>query len=158
MESGGVNFGRIADVFQQRTHRIVWCSLATVNRKGRPRTRIMHPIWEGPVGWIATGRWSAKAADLDHNPFVSLSYWDQKQEQVHVDARAYWEEDIDEKRRIWRLFGSLEPPIGYDLATFFGSAEDPDYGLLKIIPWRIELYSLEDIFSRRKPTVWLAEQ
>ena len=152
-----VRFHDIAATFDERTRRIVWCSVATVNRDGRPRTRILHPIWEGEVGWIATGRWSAKAEDIENNPYVSLSYWDQKQEQVHVDARAEWEEDLEEKARIWKYFDTLEPPVGYDLAAFFGSVDDPDFGLLRIRPWRIELYSLEDVFKRRAPTVWTAE-
>ena len=69
-----------------RIKRIVWCSVATVDAKGRPRQRILHPIWEGPVGWIATGRHSHKEKHLAKNPYVSLSYWDQQHQQVYVDA------------------------------------------------------------------------
>jgi hypothetical protein len=36
-----------------------WCNAATVDRKDRPRSRVLHPIWEVidtyPIGWIATG-------------------------------------------------------------------------------------------------------
>ena len=39
-------------------HRIVWCTVATTGADGRPRTRVLHPIWEwdgtGLTGWIAT--------------------------------------------------------------------------------------------------------
>ena len=47
-----------AEAFIRMAHRIVWASVATVEPDGRPRTRILHPIWEwvgdGLVGWIAT--------------------------------------------------------------------------------------------------------
>ena len=46
------------------TDRIVWCTFATVDRSGKPRSRILHPIWEGPTGWIATGRRSHKENTL----------------------------------------------------------------------------------------------
>jgi hypothetical protein len=47
-------FDAIEEEFASRTRRIVWCTVATVDEKGRPRTRILHPIWEGTAGWIAT--------------------------------------------------------------------------------------------------------
>ena len=27
-------------------HEIVWCTLATVDAAGRPRSRVVHPVWE----------------------------------------------------------------------------------------------------------------
>lgn len=149
------SFDEIGEEFARRTRRIIWCTMATVNREGKPRSRILHPIWEGSTGWIATGRYSPKADDIGHNPFVALCFWDQQQEQVYVDARAEWEEDSEERERIWRLFGTLEPPLGYDLGAFWGSPQDPDYGLLKLTPWRIELFSLSDIFRGQQPDVWV---
>ena len=50
------SFGEIEQEFMDRVSSIVWCSVATVDRKGRPRSRILHPICEGATGWIATGR------------------------------------------------------------------------------------------------------
>jgi hypothetical protein len=46
------------EAFITVAHRIVWCTLATVDRRNRPRSRVVHPIWErtpaGPVGWVTT--------------------------------------------------------------------------------------------------------
>jgi general stress protein 26 len=148
------SFDQIAEEFGRRTQRIIWCTLATTNRAGRLRSRIMHPIWEGPVGWIATGRNSAKAREIDKSPYVSLSYWDQQHEQVYVDAHARWEESPAERERIWQLFGSLPPPLGYDLGAFWKTVDDADYGLLKLTPWRIELFALNDLFTGQEPQVW----
>jgi pyridoxine/pyridoxamine 5'-phosphate oxidase len=80
MDVGG--FSEIEAEFEARTRRIVWCTVATVDRQGRPRTRILHPIWEGLTGWVATGRHSLKERHLASNSYVSLSYWDAQQKQV----------------------------------------------------------------------------
>ena len=59
----------IAPAFVAIAHRIVWCTVATVAVDGRPRTRILHPIWEWDgtdlVGWIATGPTPLKVAHLE---------------------------------------------------------------------------------------------
>ena len=60
-------------------HQIVWASVATVDRDGRPRSRILHPYWEWDgtdlIGWIATVPTPVKRAHLDAHPEVSVSYW-----------------------------------------------------------------------------------
>src|SRR5213594_3991377 len=91
------SFEEIQDEFLARVSRIVWCTVATVDRQGRPRTRILHPIWEGTTGWIATGRHTLKTKHLAKNPWVSCSYWDQQHQQVYVDAKAEWVDDPNEK-------------------------------------------------------------
>ncbi len=35
-----------APAFRDMAHRIVWATVATVATDGRPRTRILHPLWE----------------------------------------------------------------------------------------------------------------
>ena len=43
-----MKFEEIAAHFAERTQRIVWCTVATVDRAGRPRTRISIPSGMGP--------------------------------------------------------------------------------------------------------------
>jgi general stress protein 26 len=148
------SFSDIERDFMDRVSRIVWCTVTTVDRHDRPRSRILHPLWEGSAGWIATGRQSHKAKHIAHNPYVSLSYWDPKHEQVYAECRAVWEDSIDEKRRLWDLYKSTPPPLGYDLAMFWKSPDDPTLGLLKLTPWRIELWGLGDMMSGKPPRVW----
>ncbi len=149
------SFDEIAGEFAARTSRIVWCSVATVDARGRPRSRILHPIWQGSTGWIATGRNSFKARHIEKHPYVSLSYWDPQQQQVYVDCRASWEDDPAEKRRLWELYKSTPPPLGYDLAMIWREGpDDATYGLLKLRPWRIELYALSDLIAGREPQIW----
>ena len=50
------DFSELEDKFKAITQRIVWCTVTTVDRQGRPRSRLLHPVWDGTTGWIATGR------------------------------------------------------------------------------------------------------
>jgi general stress protein 26 len=151
------NFSEIAEEFTKRVTRIVWCTVATVDTKDRPRTRLLHPIWEtdgGLVGHIATGRHSLKEKHIARNANVSLAYWDQGQEQVYVDGTARWADDAAEKRRIWDLFKDTPPPYGYDPAMIWpDGVESAEFGVLTLTPRRVELYGLSDLMAGRPPTV-----
>ena len=149
------SFAEIEEEFTARVSRIVWCTVATVDRQGRPRTRILHPIWEGSTGWIATGRHSLKEKHLAANPYLSISYWDQEHQQVYVDAKAEWQDDQAEKLRVWNLYKDTPAPYGYDPAIIWQAGpDDPEYGLLKLTPWRIELYALKDLVTQAEPRIW----
>jgi hypothetical protein len=153
------SFDEIAEEFNRRVARIVWCTVATVDRLGRPRTRILHPIWEGSTGWIGTSRESHKARHLAKNPYVSLSYWDQQQQQIYADCKAEWVDDPAEKQRIWDLYKSTPPPLGYDPAMIPPWAGGPNagvFGVLKLTPWRIELSAMLPPPAFELPRVWRA--
>ena len=150
------SFDDISDDFTERVERIVWCTVTTVDRRGRPRSRILHPIWEGATGWIATGRHSFKEKHLAANPHVSLSYWDQQGGLAYADCRADWEESMSEKRRIWELDKTTPPPLGYDPALFWPGADHNSFGLLKLTPWRIEVHGLREMAQHIPSRVWRA--
>lgn len=135
-------FADIQDEFIEKVHDAVWCAVVTTNSLDRPRSRVLHPIWEGNVGWIATGRQSFKAKHLEHSPYVSVTYMKDPLNPVYVDCVAEWADDDATKQRIWDLFTSTPEPLGYDLSMFFGAVTNPEYGVLKLIPHRIELSSL----------------
>jgi len=130
-------FTEIEAEFIARVHHVVWCNLATVDSLGRPRSRIVHPIWEGPTGWIATHRHSFKNRHLEANPHVSLAYIADIALPVYVDCRATWADDPADKQRVWDLFSAAPPPLGYDPAPFFVAADHPNFGVLRLTPWRI---------------------
>ena len=141
-----VEFADIAEELERRIRRVVWCSAATVDGHDRTRVRVVHPIWEGTTGWITSQRKAPKGQHLAHNPHISLSYLEVLEpwgtEQVYFDCTAAWADDLETKRRFWDLCKSIEPPLGFDPGVMWGSPEDPDFGLLKLTPWRIELASL----------------
>ena len=47
-------FEEIEGEFLARVARVVWCSLATADARDRVRSRVVHPIWEGATGWVAS--------------------------------------------------------------------------------------------------------
>lgn len=132
-------FTELAPEFTKRVQQMVWCSAATVDAQGRPRSRILHPIWEGSVGWITTRRHSFKEGHLAQTPYLSLAYVADAAKPVYADCHAEWMDDVNEKRRIWDLIAATPAPVGFDPAPIYGSAEDPGFGLLRLSPWRIEV-------------------
>jgi hypothetical protein len=149
------SFAEIEDEFIRRVHAMVWCNVATVDARGRPRSRILHPIWEGRTGWIGTRRHSFKEGHLAANPYVSLAYVADVVKPVYVDAVAAWDDSPASKRHVWDLFASAPPPLGYDPAPIFGAVDDPGFGLLKLDPWRI---TLGDVNVDGVTLVWKADR
>jgi hypothetical protein len=133
------DFSEIEEEFLDRIRTTVWCSVATVDSRQRPRSRIMHPIWEGSTGWIGTHRNSYKSRHLERNPYVSLAYIAEIMKPVYVECTAEWVEDPEERRRIWDLFANTPPPVGYDPVPDFISPDHANFGVLKLAPWRITL-------------------
>lgn len=150
-------FAEIESEFIQRVHTMVWCSVATIDTQNRPRSRILHPIWEVqngcPIGWINTYRHSPKSKHLLHNPYVSLAYIANVFQPVYVDCTAEWDDRLESKQRVWQLFCAAPPPLGYDPAPIFHAAGDPNFGILKLTPWRIEL---ADMGSDTPYRIWTA--
>src|SRR5690606_37540391 len=123
----------------------------------RPRSRLLHPRWEGATVYIMTGPQSHKAKHLPQTPYVSVSYWDPKHDTVFAECRAEWVQDGAGTQRVWDLFKHTPEPYGYDPAMFWpDGAGSPGFGVLKLQPWRIELYSLAGLAMRREARVWRA--
>lgn len=134
-------FAHIKDEFLERVQGIVRCTAATVDTRGRPRSRIWHPIWAGRIGRIATNRNTLKTSHLANNPYLSLSYFDPQDpwRPVYIDCHAEWDETPEGKSRTWQMFVRAPAPVGYDPATIWNTPENPDFGVLVLYPWRIEL-------------------
>jgi len=151
------SFDEIAADFDERVKQIVWAMVATVDRRGRPRMRVLHPIWEGTTGWIATNRHSLKEKHLARNADVSLGYWGRGIGLAYADCLAEWDDSIEQKRRIWELFKAAPPPLGYDPGMIWtGGPDDPNFGLLKLTARRIEVHGLQDLIERKPSRVWRA--
>jgi general stress protein 26 len=149
------SFDDIAADFHERVSRIVWATVTTVDRKGRPRSRLLHPLWDGTTGYIMTGPTSHKARHLAGNPYVSVSYWDPKHDTVFAECKSEWVSDGAEKQRVWDLFKSTPEPYGYNPAMFWPDGPtSPAFGVMRLTPWRIELYSLADLAQRKMARVW----
>jgi hypothetical protein len=130
----------IAPAFVEMAHRIVWCTVATTAADGRPRTRILHPIWQWDgaalTGWIATSPLSPKAADLARTPAVSLTYWDATHDTCSADCATVWETTAAERQAGWERFAQGPAPVGYDPSIIPGwdDAASPGFGILRLTP------------------------
>jgi general stress protein 26 len=86
---------------------------------------------------------------------TSFTYWDPVHEQVYVEAKAEWLDNPADKHRVWNLYKNTPPPLGYDPQMIWrAGVEDPELGILKLTPWRIELWSIGQLMQGKPPQVW----
>lgn len=137
--------GQIAPAFVEMAHQIVWASVATVDRQGRPRSRVLHPIWKWDgdqlVGWIATAPTPLKRAHLENTPNVSVNYWSPNHDTCLAECRAEWQADLETRRAVWDKFKNGPEPVGYDPALIpaWTSPEADAFAVLRLEPWRLRV-------------------
>ena len=154
----------VAPAFVEMAHRIVWCSAATVDTKGRPRSRVLHPFWEWDgeslVGWIGTGPTPLKRKHLDASPHISLNYWDTSQDTCVAECATSWHFDDETRTRVWNAYVEAPPPLGYDPSIIPGwtgptcdafAALRLDPWLLRVFPGTLLLEQKGELLSWQKP-------
>ena len=139
-------------------HRIVWCTLATVDGRGRPRSRLVHPVWEltpdGLVGRVCTRATPTKRAHLAHSPFASCSHWDAAHDVAVAECAATWDPDPG---AAWPTFSAPPPPVGFDPAAMFArGTADPQAAVIVLRPWRLRWARAADLAAGRPHSVWRA--
>jgi hypothetical protein len=137
----------VARAFVEMAHRIVWATAATVDRDGRPRSRILHPfwIWDGEqlVGWIATGPTPVKRAHLERSAFMSLNYWAPDHDTCTAECDTTWAFDDETREIVWKLFVEGPAPVGYDPAIIPAWKDgplSPAFAALRVEPWRLRVF------------------
>jgi uncharacterized pyridoxamine 5'-phosphate oxidase family protein len=158
-----VPFAELAEDFLAFTADIVYCTVTTVDPAGRPRSRVMHPIFEvvdgQPRGWAVTDRSPVKTRHLAGNPFVCCSYWSPAQNTVTIDCEARWVEDEKTKQDVWDLFRGTPPPLGWgDLAAYEPEQiHHPLFQPLQLTPWRVQVLRAEQLAANDfRPRTWRA--
>jgi general stress protein 26 len=135
-----------APAFIEMAHRIVWCSAATVDALGRPRSRILHPIWQWDdqdlTGWISTTPTTIKRAHIKNNPFISLNYWSPSQDTCVAECHVSWVLDDETRAHIWNLFLNAPEPLGYDpsIIPAWRSPTSQAFAVLRLTPWRLRVF------------------
>jgi hypothetical protein len=135
-----------APAFVEMAHKIVWASVATVDAQGRPRSRILHPIWQWDskrlVGYIGTSPTPTKRANLHASPFMSLNYWTPAQDTCVAECRAEWVFDDAGRTMIWDLFASAPSPLGYNPAIIpaWTSPTADAFAGIRLTPWRLRVF------------------
>ena len=147
--------------FVDVAHRIVWCNMATVDTKGRPRSRVVHPVWERQdtriTGWVVSRRTQLRLANLRHSAFASCSYWDARHDVAVAECSAEWLTDLQERARVWEFLASPPAPLGWDPSSIFpGGPEDDTAGILRLSPWRLSSRLAPDFAAGRAPLVFRA--
>ena len=138
--------GEVAPAFVEMAHRIVWVSAATVDARGRPRTRILHPLWQWDgvrlVGWICTSPTPTKRAHLKASAYMSLNYWSPSHDTCVAECHATWAFDDETRTTIWNLFLNTPEPIGYN-PRIMPSWETPAcdaFAVIRLDPWRLRVF------------------
>lgn len=145
----------IAPAFVEMAHSIVWSTVATVDPNGRPRTRVLHPIWEWDgsalTGWIATDPTSVKRSHLDAHPHVSLTYWNPQHDTCTADCSVFWELDDDAKRAGWQRFVDGPAPVGYNPSIIpqWTAPEVAQFGILRLEPHRLRVMPGSYMIARK---------
>ena len=135
----------VAPAFVEMAHRIVWCSVATVDPGGLPWTRVLHPYWEWDgrelVGWVATSPTPLKVRHLAAHPYVACAYWEPTHDTCSAECHAEWV-DPGDRARVWQAFVDAPAPVGYDPAIVPAWKDGPDsdaFSALRLRPWRLRV-------------------
>ena len=154
------SFADIAQPFVDMAHKIVWCNVATVDKKGRPRSRILHPLWEYDgtelVGWIMTGQTPIKVAHLQASAHVSCNYWTPEHDTCLAECHAQWVDDDQVKAQVWDKFLNGPAPVGYDPSMIPGweNSQSPGFAVLKMLPWRLRVMPAAAMLTGEGTQVW----
>jgi general stress protein 26 len=142
----------VAPAFVEMAHQIVWCTVATVDTAGKPRTRVLHPVWEWDgtalVGWIATGNGSLKTKHVAREPRVSLTYWAPNQDTISIEADASMHVDDETRVMVWNRFKDAPAPVGYDPAMippWSGGPTSDAFAAMRLDPLAIRLVPQMDV-------------
>jgi len=127
-------------------HSIVWAAAATVDPNGRPRSRVLHPIWEWDgtdlFGWIATVPSPVKKAHLAVHPQMSLNYWAPTHDTCSAECLVEWYLDDDTRAAVWDKFAEAPAPVGYDpriIPQWAGGPTSNEFAALRLTPYRLRV-------------------
>jgi general stress protein 26 len=136
-----------------------YTTMTTVDRQGRPRSRVLIVVWQldgpEPVGWLGTYKTRIKAAHLDKNPHVSTSYWSPRQDALYLDSVARWVDDAQTAAAVWDMYRNGSPKgVGYEPGQFWKGPNDPEFHVLRLAPWRVQVLTARDLVAGRPSRIW----
>jgi hypothetical protein len=135
------DLAQVAPAFVEMAHRIVWATVASVDTRRRPRSRILHPVWiwdgQALTGWIGTRPTPLKRAE-----YMSCSYWAPTHDTCVAECRAELLDDDNTRRQAWELLKTAPPPVGYDPSIVPGweTPTAPAFAALRLRPWRLRVF------------------
>jgi hypothetical protein len=138
----------VAPAFATMANRIIYATMSTVDRRGRPRSRMVHTIWEWDgealTGWVGNMLTPMKQAHLSRSPYASFNYWDGVEAYDTCNAECHAELLTDEqgRREGWERIKATPPPLGYDPAiipVWKDGPDSPAWSVLRLTPWRLRV-------------------
>ncbi|RKS08602.1 general stress protein 26 [Nocardiopsis sp. Huas11] len=160
----GTAFADLRADFDRTVGSVVYATMTTVDTRGRPRSRVLIPVWETegetPTGWLGTFRTPVKAAHLAANPHATFSYWSPAQHTASADVVATWDDDPGVREHVWELYRRGSPPgAGYDPGAYWpGGPTDPGFHVLRLEPWRIQVLRAHELVTGRPPRIWRSDR
>ena len=145
---------QVAPAFVEMAHEIVWATAATVDSHGRPRSRILHPIWQWDghqlIGWISTTPTPIKRAHLAASPFMSLNYWSPNQDICTAECHASWVFDDETRTQVWQLFATTPEPVGYNpsIISAWTHPTAEAYAAIRLEPWHLRVFPGTVLFGQ----------
>jgi len=122
-------------------------SFATITEDGRPWVRYVMPIASADLTIrFSTFAGSRKVTQINKNPEVHLTCGvsdpDTDTIYLQIQGNAEFVTTEEERSAYWHDF----------LKSYFSGPDDPHYGIIRITPYRIEVYDMKS----RNPEVWEA--
>ena len=138
--------------------RIVYATLSTTDAHRRPRSRIVHPVWEEDgerlVGWVGSRPSRLKRDSLERSPFASCLYWDPAHDVAVADCEARWLPP-GERALAWERLSAPAPPMGYDPASIWPDGpEGDDFAAIRLDPWRVQTRGAAAMAAGEPYAVW----
>jgi general stress protein 26 len=130
----------IGPAFVEMAHGIGMCVAATAGADGRPRTRVVQPVWTwdgaGLTGWMSTSTEQPKYRHLRERPELSLTYWHPQQDTCSADCHVTLVTDDAGRAAAWDRFKATPAPAGFDPAINpeWPSRTAPTFGVLRLEP------------------------
>ena len=136
-------------------HRVVWATVATVDRDNRPRSRVLHPIW------VRDGDRATRLGDHPADAAQARAPRPQRGTRrsptgtrrtmsPSPSAPPRWEHDAAVRAGVWQRFLDAPEPLGYDFAQIFPEGpQSAGAGFLRLDPWRIRTHRVREPARRR---------
>jgi hypothetical protein len=136
-----------------------WATMATVDSAGRPRSRVVHPVWwpeGGALAGVLTSRPTpVKRAHLARTPYASFAYRSEDHSVLYIDAAVLSVDDDARRTAAWHQIARVPEPLGFDPSTIFAGPDAEDFLVLDLRPYRIQVGLGADLARGRPTRMWL---
>jgi hypothetical protein len=153
-----VTLAEVLAVARPIVEAVVFCTATTIGPDGRPRSRVVHPVWhwddEPLVGLVTSRPTPLRRRHLGANPVMTCAYWSPAHHVATFDCDAAWVES-GRLGEAWQRIAATPPPLGFDPATIWpdGPTSD-DFAVVELRPYRVQAALAEEIAAKAPARQW----